>query len=174
MTRNEPESSIDKNAGWLSELTARFEKEPDYVAETLAIDVIEQAVRLMNSGGLTRSELAQRMNVSRAYVTRLFGAPPNLTLSSIARLGMALGATPSVSLTSKRPVESSSWGVVTTAGEWRTIGSTGGTVSTTQDSDATLPRIASLTGSSSDGVTLAAFEPSAPTEGGPVVVEPAA
>ncbi|MGI8550611.1 MAG: hypothetical protein ACR2PL_07430, partial [Dehalococcoidia bacterium] len=40
------------------------------------------------------SQLASSMGVSRAYISRMFGAPPNLTLRSVAQLAIALGMTP--------------------------------------------------------------------------------
>ena len=77
--------------GWLGEYEAEFARDPDYIAEGLAIRIAEQAVRLMEEQGISRTKLASRMGVSKAYVTRLFNAPPNLTLRSLAQLALALG-----------------------------------------------------------------------------------
>lgn len=86
--------------GWLADDIAELEQDPEYVAGALALDVIEQALERMERQEISRSQLAERMGVSRAYVTRLFDAPPNLTLQSIARLALALGVTPHVNLAS--------------------------------------------------------------------------
>ena len=83
---------------WLSRFERKYASDPDYVAESLALDVTEEAVQLMEEQGLSRADLAARMNVSRAYVTQVLNARPNLTLRSVAQLAIALGARPSVHL----------------------------------------------------------------------------
>jgi transcriptional regulator with XRE-family HTH domain len=83
---------------WLAQQVREFEEDPDYVAERMALEITEQAARLMKRRGQNKSALAKAMGVSRAYVTRVFHAPPNLTLRSIAQLSLALGVRPVVGL----------------------------------------------------------------------------
>ncbi|MBI4198033.1 MAG: helix-turn-helix transcriptional regulator [Chloroflexi bacterium] len=66
----------------------------------MALLLMEEAAHLTETRGLSRSQLASIMGVSRAHVSKLFNAPPNLTLLSIARLGIALGVRPYVCLDS--------------------------------------------------------------------------
>ncbi len=80
----------------MDESVRKYDQDPDYVAELVALLIMEEAVRSMEAQGITRAQLAQRMGVSRAHVSRLFNAPPNLTLESIARLAIALGMRPRV------------------------------------------------------------------------------
>lgn len=75
-----------------------YADDPDFIAEGLAIAVLEDALRIMQDSGLTRADLASRMGVSRAHISRLFNAPPNLTLRTIAQLAVALGVKPFMSL----------------------------------------------------------------------------
>ncbi len=89
-------SSSEK--GLLNDVLNEYKKDPEYVAEELALRIAEDAARIMHQKGLTRSQLARQMGVSRAYVTRFFDAPPNMTLRSIARLALALGAFPEMRL----------------------------------------------------------------------------
>lgn len=84
--------------GWLAEYDAVFANEPEYVAEGLALRLAEQIVQLMDEKHLSRAELAETMGVSRAYITKVLNAPPNLTLRSIAAVAIALGAKPSLTL----------------------------------------------------------------------------
>ena len=86
------------SAGVLARYEAAFESDPDFIAETLALQITEEACRLMLESSMTRSSLASLMGVSRAYVTRILNAPPNLTLRSIAQLAVALGKRPRISL----------------------------------------------------------------------------
>ena len=91
----------DSVSGALDRYFREYEDDPDFIAEGLAIAVIEDALRIMQSKGLSRSDLANIMGVSKAQVSRTFNAPPNLTLRSIARLAAALGVKPYVSLDHK-------------------------------------------------------------------------
>ena len=79
----------------------KYADDPDFIAEGMAIAILEDALRIMRDRGLTRSELANRMGVSRANISRLFNAPPNLTLRTIAQLAVALKVRPSVCLDSE-------------------------------------------------------------------------
>jgi DNA-binding Xre family transcriptional regulator len=86
-----------------SEYEAEFQRDPEYHSEAIALRVIEQAVQIMKDKGISRTQLAERMGVSRAYVTRLFNAPPNLTLRSLAQLALALETKLLVSLREDMP-----------------------------------------------------------------------
>ena len=78
----------------LEERIAKYERDPDFVAEGLAIAVIENALYTMQRKGISKSELAAAMGVPKSQISRIFNAPPNLTLRSIARLALALGVKP--------------------------------------------------------------------------------
>ncbi len=88
----------EQEEGWLHQYTESFKNDPEYVAVGLALQFIEEILEIMEAKGISRSQLAERMGVSRAYVTRLLDAPPNLTLKSICQVAMALGAKPEVHL----------------------------------------------------------------------------
>lgn len=70
--------------------------DPDFIAEGIAVAIMEDALKIMKNKGLSRSDLANLMGVKKAHVSRLFNAPPNLTLRSLARLAVALGVKPIV------------------------------------------------------------------------------
>jgi len=70
-----------------------YEKDPDFVAEGLAIAIIENALYVMECQGVSRSDLAA-MGIPKSQVSRIFNAPPTLTLRSIARIALALGVQP--------------------------------------------------------------------------------
>lgn len=88
----------DSANGALDTYFQQYEDDPDFIAEGMAIVIVEDALRLMQSKGLSRSDMANTLGVSRAQVSRLFNAPPNLTLRSIARLAVALGVKAHVGL----------------------------------------------------------------------------
>ena len=79
-----------------------YENDPEFIANELSTDVIEDALRLLQEKHHTQTWLANAMGVSRSHVSNLFNATPNLTLFSIARLGVALGVKPKVILDSRQ------------------------------------------------------------------------
>ncbi len=107
LTQTEKET---QSPGWLDQFLPELERDPDYVAEYLALHIAEEATELMEQKGISRSQLASLMGVSKAYVTRILNAPPNLTLRSIAALALALETRPHASIlptcsASERPTE---------------------------------------------------------------------
>lgn len=65
----------------------------EYRLEKNLFEVAEQVSELLECQGLTRSELAQRLAVTPAYITKLLNGNPNLTIKSLLRLSDALGQT---------------------------------------------------------------------------------
>lgn len=94
---------LQQTPGLLDTYLEEHSDDFELVAESLAIDLMEDVVRLLQRKGISRSELADLMNVSKAYVTRLLNTPPNLTLMSVARLGVALNAKPYIGLAEQTP-----------------------------------------------------------------------
>lgn len=89
----------------LAEYYAQYEKDPDFVAEGLALAIIENALHAMERQGITQSQLAAAMGLPKAQVSRIFNAPPNLTLRSIARLALALAIPPQELLNIDAPTQ---------------------------------------------------------------------
>lgn len=82
----------------LDEIIGDLANDPDYIAEGLALGIVEDALAIMGAKGMNKARLADAMHVSRAYVTKVFNAPPNLTLRTIAQLAVAVGARPTLRL----------------------------------------------------------------------------
>lgn len=80
---------------------AELERDPEYVASGLALEIAEAITRLMEERGMTRAELAQAMGVAPTFVSRMLNAPPNMTLQTIARCSVALQAELKLTLTQK-------------------------------------------------------------------------
>ncbi len=73
---------------------AIYEKDADFVAEGLSIAIIENALTVMKQEGISRTDQAREIGVPKSQISRIFNAPPNLTLLSIARIAVALGVEP--------------------------------------------------------------------------------
>ncbi len=69
----------------------KLRKQPGYIYEGLKYDISEQLYELMKEKGLTKKELAEKMGVTPAYVTKIFGAE-NVSLRTIAKVLAALDA----------------------------------------------------------------------------------
>ena len=89
----------------LEEYYVKYEKDPDFLAEGLSIGIIENSLKVMKRKGISRADLAREMGVPKSQISRIFNAPPNLTLLSIARIAVALGVEPQVLLTTEVAAE---------------------------------------------------------------------
>ncbi len=78
---------------------AELENDPEFIAEGLALKITEEALAYMQAKGLNQSWLAEKMGVSRAHVSRIFSAAPNMTLLTVAKICIALGLEPDIRLT---------------------------------------------------------------------------
>lgn len=63
----------------------------DYRLEEVLFSVAEQLCSHLENQNLTRSDLAKRMGVSGAYVTKILNGNPNLTIKSLLKLSDTLG-----------------------------------------------------------------------------------
>ncbi len=75
-----------------------YANDPEFIADYLAVDIIEQLLALLKKKGLTQTWLADNMGVSKAHISKLLNAPSNMTLSTIAKMATALGVNPEVKL----------------------------------------------------------------------------
>jgi transcriptional regulator with XRE-family HTH domain len=87
--------------GMLGRYTKEYASDPEFVAEGLAIKVTEEMLECLELKGLNQSWLADRMGVSRAHVSRILNAKPNMTLLTIAKIAVALNVKPDVCLDSE-------------------------------------------------------------------------
>ena len=87
--------------GMLDRYANEYANDPEYVAEGLAIKVTEEMLECLELKGLNQSWLADQMGVSRAHVSRILNARPNMTLLTIAKIAVALNVRPEVCLDSE-------------------------------------------------------------------------
>jgi len=85
----------------LSALLKNYKKDPDFVFNELVYDLACELKRIMEQKGVTKKELAQRLGVSPAYVTKVLGGS-NITLKTVARILAALEADVSITLKNRK------------------------------------------------------------------------
>jgi transcriptional regulator with XRE-family HTH domain len=84
-----------------SELFEEAERHEDYWLAGAILSFTESVVREMERQGMTRTELAQRLGATPAYVTKILRGKVNFTLATMMRLARALGAGLSIELTGR-------------------------------------------------------------------------
>jgi transcriptional regulator with XRE-family HTH domain len=75
---------------WLEKRVDEHQNTPEYELEWLLLDLNEAIAGGMERASLSRSELAERLGTSRAYVTKLLDGQENMTLKTLVRVANAL------------------------------------------------------------------------------------
>ena len=97
--------------GSLQRTIASYEGDAEFEFEELLLEVNEQIVAQLQRSGMRRSELADKLGVSRAFVTKLLSGEENVTLKTLVRVANALGTKVQFEIGSED------------AGQWETIAS---------------------------------------------------
>ena len=71
-------------------LFAEAEKSLAYWVEGAVLDFTSDMLKAMETQGVSRSELARRIDASPAYVTKILRGSTNFTLESMVKVAMAL------------------------------------------------------------------------------------
>ena len=79
----------------------RYRNDPEFELEMLLLDVNEQICALMDDQGVRRTELAEKIGVSRAYITKLLRGEANVTLKTLVGVANALEAKFEIKLSSR-------------------------------------------------------------------------
>ena len=74
------------------------EEREEFAAERLQLDILHVVSVHMRRHGLTRSELAGHLGVSKSYVSQLFAGDTPLNLRTLAKIERALGGRFQVSM----------------------------------------------------------------------------
>ena len=92
-------------SNWLDAAIRRRDRNPSFIAQRISLGFIEDVLEIMASKGIGQKELASMLDVSKAYVSRMFSAPPNLTLRSMAQLAVALDSDLTINILPKAVAE---------------------------------------------------------------------
>lgn len=85
---------ISNDADWISSQIAELEqKDVEFNTHWLMIKVAERIAQRMTQIGMNRSSLAQALNVSKPFVTKLLNGSSNLTLRTLVAVSLALKST---------------------------------------------------------------------------------
>lgn len=73
-------------------LYERAERRDSYWIADAVLDLTTQVCRLMERQGVSRAELARRLEVAPSYVSKVLRGDANFTIASMVRIARALGA----------------------------------------------------------------------------------
>ena len=90
----------ERNKGFISQYMEQMDQiELDF--SQLALSVSEELAKKMKEKNISKADLANRLQTSRAYVTKILSGDANLSLKSLAKLQNALESRFEFSLTTK-------------------------------------------------------------------------
>lgn len=91
---------------WFEEQLDKFKDDVEFLTEKVILDFTEQVVACMEKRGINRAELAKRLGVSKAFITKLLNGNPNLTIKTMVSLAKTLDCDLNIGLNispTKRP-----------------------------------------------------------------------
>ena len=77
---------------WWEKWNREAEKDPVYLAESLAFEVAIEVYRQMKEAGLSQTRFAKRLGVSKPYVSQVLQGKTNMTILTLAKIAKALGS----------------------------------------------------------------------------------
>ena len=83
------------------ELLSEARERDTYWAASMILDFTEGLHKTMEANGITRSDLARRLGVSPAYITKVLRGNVNFTVDSMVRLVRAAGGEVSIHIAPK-------------------------------------------------------------------------
>jgi transcriptional regulator with XRE-family HTH domain len=76
---------------WFREQLDQFKDDVEFQTEKVILDFTEQVVAYMGKQNMSRVDLAKRLGVSKAFVTKLLNGNPNLTIKTMVSISKTLG-----------------------------------------------------------------------------------
>jgi len=87
--------------GWFKSEFEKVQNSFEYKLEGLELSLTEKILSVMKERGISRSELAKRMDTSKAYISKLFKNGSNMTLKSMLAIAEAIDCSVKVDLIEK-------------------------------------------------------------------------
>jgi len=87
---------------WFGNLLEAYQDDPEYLTEAAILEFNEKIVAHMGAKDISRVELARRLGVSKASVTKMLNGNPNLTIKTTMAVAEALGCELNLDIFNKR------------------------------------------------------------------------
>jgi len=79
-----------KEKTWFEEMLDSMQDSFEFRLETIILDLTEQVCKRMKDKNITRTQLAQKLQVSPAAVSKILNGNPNFTIKTLLQLADAL------------------------------------------------------------------------------------
>ena len=86
---------------WFTDKLDKYADDPEFLTEEAILDFTEKLVTKMQELKVNRAELAKRLNVSKAFVTKLLNGNPNMTIKTMVSISNVLGCKLNLDIYSK-------------------------------------------------------------------------
>ncbi len=90
-----------KMAEWYKELKTELEKTVEYKIESTTFKIAIQVYNRLKELGITQKELAERLNVSKSYVSQILKGKTNMTIETMIKLSDVLDLTTEINFIPK-------------------------------------------------------------------------
>ncbi len=80
-----------KRAEHFKEVMNRIKEAPEFRVEQVKFEITEEICKQMKANSITRTELAEKLGSSKAYVTKMLRGSSNFTLETLVNIAAALG-----------------------------------------------------------------------------------
>lgn len=75
---------------WFNDMLEQYKDDIDFLTEEAIIEFNEKIVKRLKELNLSRTELANKLGVSKAFITKLLNGNPNLTIKTMVSIAKAL------------------------------------------------------------------------------------
>jgi transcriptional regulator with XRE-family HTH domain len=75
---------------WFKNQLDKYKDDPDYKTEVLQLDVTEQIIKHLDAKEISRTQLANKLNCSPAYISKLLNGGENLTIRKLVEIAQTL------------------------------------------------------------------------------------
>lgn len=76
---------------WFDQEVKELEKDPEYIANGLMIEMAAQVSKKLQDEGLKQKDLAEKLGKSEGWISRFMNAPTNFSVKKLVEIGVALG-----------------------------------------------------------------------------------
>ena len=80
-----------KVAPWLAGQVEELQRDPEFLADDLVMDVCEQICVALDESDMKRKDLADALGVSKSAVSQLLGGDQNISLRRLVEVALAIG-----------------------------------------------------------------------------------
>ena len=80
-------------ATWIRQDLEELQDDPEFLTQTLLLEVNENICALMDEQGISRAELARRLKWQRSAVTKMLQGNHNISILRLVKVALALGCT---------------------------------------------------------------------------------